>query len=186
MKSLKGHWKLHTVWWPSRIPHQTLPGHTRPKKALTDCTRSTFLVFSVILPMYALNTTIYLTSYKLFIIYRAFQNIVHKWIAILLRFELAKRCMNSFNVSHILYPLNKMSVRWYTGDDNSSSPDSQVLLEILGVNGTQSRTGGHLVDMLQICCGTPFAVVFWKLYDLNEGTVKIRQKRHKHISLYQV
>ena len=37
---------------------------------------------------------------------------------------------------------------------------SQILLESLGVNGTQSRTGGHLVDMLQICCGTPFAVVF--------------------------
>ena len=40
---------------------------------------------------------------------------------------------------------------------SANMTDSQVLLESLRVNGTQSRTGGHLVDMLQICCGTPFA-----------------------------
>ena len=43
---------------------------------------------------------------------------------------------------------------------SANMTDSQVLLESLRVNGTQNRTGGHLVDMLQICCGTRFAVVF--------------------------
>ena len=43
---------------------------------------------------------------------------------------------------------------------SANMTDSQVLLESLRVNGTQSRTGAHLVDMLQICCDTRFAVVF--------------------------